>query len=104
MKKTILKNDLKTSTLHFNEGGMVYETKHKIDGILNNNKAQANDYQPGKLIGDTQRHKQKVADIPTALYFELVQKFGQPKDNPKAWRKWLNDPDNRFFRTGGGNV
>jgi len=48
MKKTILKNDLKTSTLHFNEGGMVYETKHKIDGILNNNKVQANDYQPGK--------------------------------------------------------
>jgi hypothetical protein len=35
---------------------------------------------------------------------ELKEKFGDYKDNPTEWRKWLNDYDNRFFRTSGGNV
>jgi len=56
------------------------------------------------MIGNTQKHLQKVADIPAPIYYELIEKFGQPRDNPKAWKRWLNDYDNRFFRTTGGTI
>ena len=56
------------------------------------------------MIGDTQRHWQQVAEIPNVIYLQLVEKYGAPRDNPTAWRKWLNDYDNRYFRTGGGSL
>jgi len=46
----------------------------------------------------------QIAEIPANLYFELTQKLGEPKKNKKAWARWLNDPDNKYFRTGGGNI
>jgi len=86
------------------DGGFIFESVSPIDDIIKNNKAQEAEYSKGSLIGNTQRHHQKVAEIPSALYHKLIQELGQPKDNPKAWRKWLNDYDNRVFRTGGGNI
>ena len=62
------------------------------------------DWRPKSMIGNTQKHLQKVADIPAPIYYELINKFGQPRDNPKAWKRWLNDYDNRFFRTTGGTI
>jgi hypothetical protein len=56
------------------------------------------------MIGNTQRHQQKIAEIPSVIYYDLLKKFGQPRDNMKAWKRWLNDPDNRAFRTTGGRV
>lgn len=44
----------------------------------------------------------KVASLPLALYRELQQKG--ILDDAKAFKRWLNDPDNRFFRTRPGNV
>ena len=38
------------------------------------------------------------------LYFDLLKKFGNPKDNPKDWKKWLQNPDNKHFRTTGGRL
>jgi len=55
-------------------------------------------------MGNTQRHQQKVAEIPATLYYDLVKKLGDPKHNMAAWKRWLNDPENRFFRTTGGSV
>lgn len=49
-------------------------------------------------------HAVEIARIPTTLYHELRQKFGPPKHNQEDWRRWLNDPDNRFFRTWHGTV
>jgi hypothetical protein len=54
------------------------------------------------LIGNTQRHLQHVAEIPNVVYAHLVEKFGPIRENPKAWKAWLNDSENRAFRTGGG--
>jgi len=51
------------------------------------------------LRGNTQRHIQKIAEIPTPLYYQLWQKFGDPKHNPSDWKRWLNDGDNSIFRT-----
>lgn len=105
MKKIITKNSLKTTTMNFDhDGSFMVKTDYEIGDILDSNKKQANEYKAGSLVGNTQKHQRKVADIPTVIYLELIEKFGQPKDNPKAWRKWLNDYDNRFFRTGGGTI
>ena len=39
----------------------------------------------------------KVASIPLSIYYDLKQRG--IVDDPKAMRRWLNDPDNRYFRT-----
>lgn len=44
----------------------------------------------------------KVATIPISVWADLNQK-GIVKD-PAAFKKWLNDPDNRFFRTREGRL
>ena len=44
----------------------------------------------------------RVASIPMSLFMQL-QKEGVA-DDPAAFKKWLNDPDNRFFRTRPGRV
>jgi hypothetical protein len=79
-------------------------TEQKVDHILEHNKRQANDWKSGSMIGNTQRHHQKVAEIPATLYYDLVKKLGDPRHNLQAWKKWLNDPENRFFRSTGGTV
>ena len=79
-------------------------TEQKVDHILEHNKRQANDWKSGSMIGNTQRHHQKVAEIPATLYYDLVKKLGDPRHNLQAWKKWLNDPENRFFRSTRGTV
>lgn len=44
----------------------------------------------------------KVGSIPLSVYYELDRK-GILKDQ-KALAKWLNDPDNRAFRTRPGTI
>ena len=79
-------------------------TEEKVDHILEHNKRQANDWKAGSMLGNTQHHHQKVAEIPATLYYDLVKKLGDPRHNLQAWKKWLNDPENRFFRSTGGTV
>lgn len=42
------------------------------------------------------------ATIPMSIYLELM-KTGVAND-PPAFRKWLNDPDNRVWRRSGGKL
>ena len=108
MKKRLVQKDAitgKETYAHFQDDGtMVFETNQDISSLISKNTSERNEYRSGSLRGNTQRHQQKVAEIPTALYHQLIQELGQPKDNPKGWKKWLNDYDNRFFRTSGGRV
>lgn len=43
-----------------------------------------------------------VAQIPMSVYWELKKK-GIAED-PVAMKKWLNDPENKYFRTRPGKV
>ncbi len=45
---------------------------------------------------------QRVASIPMTVYWELKRRG--VVDDQGALRRWLNDPDNRFFRTRPGAV
>ena len=108
MAKRLLNLDKSTGKetwLHDNfDGGFTVEQKQHVKQVLETAKAKANEYERGSLIGNTQRHWQQVAEIPSSIYLELRQRFGDPRDNPKDWKKWLNDYNNRYFRTSGGRV
>ncbi len=84
--------------------GLGFETQQDTSAIVDAAKAQEIDWRPGQMIGNTQKHQQKVAEIPNVIYYDLLKKFGDPKNNPKAWKAWLNDADNRAFRTTGGSI
>ena len=104
MEKIITKTPNKTTKLKYEDGKTFVETEQNVDALLNDNKRKSNDYEKGKLIGNTQKHQQHIAHIPTVLFYELLKKFGHPQQNPKEWKKYLNDPDNRYLRTGGGKL
>lgn len=59
------------------------------------------------LLAQSSKHDRygewsKVASIPVSIWADLNAK-GIVKDK-EAFKKWLNDPDNRFFRTREGQV
>ena len=105
--KIISQTTDKKTVLDVNDFGAiegVYSIQ-RADPILSKNKAQRNANGKGARTGSTQEHWRKVADIPEVLYYDLVAKFGPPtRDNWADWSKWLNDYDNRFFRTTEGKV
>lgn len=86
------------------DGTWHFQTEVPIQPLIDSNQQQKNEWRYGNLIGNTQKHKQKIAEMPAHLYYELKEKFGSPRDNPKAWRQWLNDPDNAVFKTWGGKL
>lgn len=82
----------------------VFETTQPVDALLDANKEEANSWRRTSLIGHTQRHRQKIAEIPAPLYAKLRATYGPPSLNSRDWARWLNDPDNRAFRTWGGSL
>ena len=75
----------------------VIETRQEVTDLLDANKAEANEASTG-WKGDMH----KVASIPLNVYYDLKQKG--IIDDPKAFKRWLNSPENRFFRTKLGKV
>ena len=106
MKRLLSKDAATGKEIYMNQGSdgsTVIETTQNFDTLLKINKQMADDWRYGNMRG-TQRHMQHVAEIPNVVYHHLVEKFGKPSENPKAWKQWLNDSENRAFRTGGGHV
>ena len=83
-----------------NKEEYIIETVQKVDGIKDLAKEQMQQHR----AGDTQKHWQKVGEIPNTIYYDLLQKFGSPQQNPKAWFRWLQDNDNKAFRTTNGRL
>ena len=106
MKKLLTEDRVAGKKTYFQTEGddINVVTEQKVGHILEHNKRQANDWKYGNLMNNTQKHHQKVAEIPATLYYDLVKKLGDPRHNLKAWKRWLNDPENRFFRSTGGTV
>ena len=77
----------------------IIETIVDASSVVEDNKAEFNHFdERASWKGDLH----KVATIPMSLYYEL-KKQGIT-DDPKRMKAWLNDPDNRFFRTRPGTV
>ncbi|MGA0335143.1 MAG: hypothetical protein ACO3LD_02720 [Luminiphilus sp.] len=74
------------------------ETEFQIGDLIEQNKAQFNSTDERAKWGEWSR----VASIPMALFHRLKQQG--IVDDPAAMKRWLNDPDNRLFRTRPGRV
>jgi hypothetical protein len=91
-----------TQWFHFDEitGDIGLETKQDVTAVIEGTKGAFNpvdERAPWK--GDVH----KVASIPMSIYNELMKITNNGKDQ-KAFNKWMNDPDNRVFRTRPGRV
>jgi hypothetical protein len=72
----------------------VYHTTQNVQPILDNCK---------NLSYNTQSKELKhVAEIPMVIYQQAIRE-GWANDKAQ-WKKWLNDPDNRLFRTWKGRI
>ena len=80
------------------DGEFVIETQQQVSDIAEANKRSFAGTDTKAKYGDMA----KVASIPLNVYYELKRQG--IVDDPKAMKKWLNDPDNRVFRTRGGTV
>jgi len=72
------------------------EKRQDVTAIVEANKAEMN--QDHGRYGEWS----KVASIPLSVFYDLKQKG--IVDDPAAMKKWLNDSENKFFRTRPGRV
>lgn len=76
----------------------VLSREQDVSDILKENRDQFNETDKRTPYGTMS----KVASIPMVVYYDLKEKG--ILDDQKALKKWLNDPDNKAFRTREGTV
>ena len=89
---------------HNTNGGYVIETKQDVTDIIEKNKQEYNNSSTkwGEDVFDN-----KIASIPLTVVDNLNKQGimrGFHVLDQKKFFAWLNDPDNRFFRTKQGRV
>jgi hypothetical protein len=85
------------------DGGLIIQSASDIAPILEANKARYNQTDQRARWGDGQL----VADIPFAVIDDLNRQGilrGFAVLDQKRMKAWLNNPDNRYFRTRPGTV
>ena len=93
----------KTEAAADGEGGLIIRTTQDVTDIVEQNKAQYNAGSVHDKWGDLT----KVASLPFTIIDTLNRKGimrGFAVINEKEFRAFLNDPENRFFRTRPGRV
>jgi len=88
------------------DGGLVFETRQDVSGIVEANKREFNQYDERAKWSD-EVYGNKVASIPLTVIDDL-NKQGIMRGfhilDEKRFRHWLNERDNRVFRTRPGVV
>ena len=93
------------SIAHNTDSGIVIATEQDITEIIEQNKREYN--ASSTTWGDGDVFSNKIASIPFTVIDELnKQKVmrGFHVVDSKRFKAWLNNPDNRFFRTKQGTV
>jgi hypothetical protein len=88
----------KTTYFHSDADKITIETVQDVTDIVEHNKAKYNSVDERARWGEWAR----VAQIPLSVYFDL-KKQGITEDEA-AMKRWLNSPDNRYYRTRPGKV
>lgn len=105
MAKIIDKDIIRSKVAHQDgNGGIVIATEQDVTDIIEQNKKEYN-MNTGRWKEDVLENK--IASIPLTVIDTLNQKGimkGFDVIDQKRFRDWLNDPDNRFFRTRQGKV
>ena len=102
MDKRLFDEDPATGTkeyFHYDDDSDTFtiETQQDVSGLVDANRQLYND-SSSNWNGDVHR----VASIPMNVYMDL-QRRGI-LDDQAAFKRWLNNPDNRYFRTRPGKV
>jgi hypothetical protein len=90
------------------EGGLIIKTETQLDDFIDHTKAQYNQRSEKTGWGDSPLDaKNKIASLPLEI-IETLNVMGIMRGfyitDQKALKKWLNNPDNKVFRTRGGQV
>jgi len=80
------------------EEGVVVNEVEDVQAIVDINKGEFASHRKHRPYGEFD----KLASIPPTIYFKLVR--DGIADDEKRFAAWLNDPDNRVFRTRPGTV
>lgn len=94
---------IKRNWLDHADGGVTVHSAQDVSEIIAENKFDYNE-RGGSRWAHFQNH---VARIPTSIWFDGVRRgiFGDTADpEDKNLTAWLNDPDNKAFRTRPGKV
>jgi len=100
-------NNFRQSAVHSDgEGGIIIETRQDITDILEQNKKEYNSYDERAKWSDN-LFGNKVASIPMTVIDDLNKQGimrGFAVLDEKRFKAWLNERDNRVFRTRTGVV
>ena len=88
-----LKRDFKSEFITQDDKN-IYHTQQNVQPVIDQVKVFS-DNTPGKTF----RH---AAEIPMVIWTKALRE-GWHNDKT-AWKKWLNDPDNKAFRVWKGNI
>lgn len=80
------------------DGTTTIATSQDVTQIIEDAKANYNRFDSHAPWGEMEH----VAFLPSSIMFDLRKKG--ILDDPVAFKRWLNDPDNRMFRTRPGRV
>ena len=88
------------------DGGIIIETRQDVSGIIEQNKKESNSFDERARWSD-EMFGNKVASIPLTVIDDL-NKIGIMRGfavlDEKRFKAWLNNSDNRVFRTRTGVV
>ena len=109
MKRLLEVVDGEVRTIHSDgEGGIIIHSQTDLTDFAEHTKAQYN-ANPGKTGWSDELFdsKNKIAELPLAIINDLNAKGimrGFYIVDQKALKAWLNNPENKVFRTRGGQV
>ena len=72
----------------------IYHTAQNVRPVIEHARA-LRELEPGKTF----RH---AAEIPKVIWNKALREGWH--NDPKAWKRWLNDPDNKAFRVWQGRI
>ena len=101
--KLVSNNAGKQTLFHSIDGSDVLEVRQDVSQIIEQNKAQFNAIDERAKWGEFT----KIASLPMVVIDDLNKKGimrGFAVMDQKRFKAFLNDPDNRFFRTRPGEV
>ena len=104
MAKILEKDNIRNKVAHETDNGLVIATTQDVSAIVEQNKKEYNQNNGrwGEDVFDN-----KIASIPLTVIDDLNKVCimrGFHVVDQKRFKAWLNNPDNRFFRTKQGRV
>lgn len=88
--------------LYYEDGRIVHHTQQDVKEITDLAKYRYNETD-GHSIPEG-NYGVHVAYIPTTIYYDIIRKARTEAERDELLRRWLNDPDNRAFRSWKGRI